>query len=79
MGGAGLTRKVWEWLGADMVANVGNPVTTIQESAGWGRYRALLDDFAGKTIRLRFHVDADDTVQRAGLAIDDVSVTVFEP
>ena len=40
VGGAGRTRKVWEWLGADMIANVGNPATTIQEAAGWGRYRA---------------------------------------
>ena len=79
VGGAGRTRKLWEWLGADMIANVGNPVTTIQEAGGWGRYRALVNDFFGKTIRLRFHLDSDTTVQRAGLAIDDVSVTAFEP
>ena len=70
---------MWEWLGADMVANVGNPVITIQEAGGWGRYRALVDDFFGRTIRVRFHLDSDTTVQRAGLAIDDVSVTAFEP
>ena len=79
VGGAGRTRKLWEWLGADMVANIGNPTTTIQESGGWGRYRTLVNDFFGKTIRLRFHLDTDTTVQRGGLAIDDVSVTAFEP
>jgi subtilisin-like proprotein convertase family protein len=78
VGGAGRTRKVWEWLGADMVASIGNPVITVQEAAGWGRYRALLNDFFGKRIRLRFHLDTDNSVQRAGLAIDDVSVTAFE-
>ena len=77
VGGAGLTRKVWEWLGPDMILTVGNPSTTIQEAAGWGRYRAAIDDFAGKTIRLRFHLETDSSVQRAGLAIDDVSVSFF--
>jgi len=77
-GGAGRTRKLWEWLGADMVANIGNPVITLQEAAGWGRYRALVNDFFGKRIRLRFHLQTDNSVQRAGLAIDDVSVTAFE-
>ena len=78
IGGAGRTRKLWEWLGADMVANIGNPVITLQEAAGWGRYRALVNDFFGKRIRLRFHLQTDTSVQRAGLAIDDVSVTAFE-
>jgi hypothetical protein len=69
---------LWEWLGADMTVSVGNPANTIQASAGWGRYRAVIDDFFGKTIRLRFHLDSDVTVQLSGLAIDDVSVTAFE-
>ena len=79
VGGTGRTRTLWEWLGATMTAAVGNPVTTIQEAGGWGRYRALVNDFFGKTIRLRFHLESDTTVQHAGLAIDDVSVTAFEP
>ena len=33
---------------------------------GWGRHRADISDYAGKTIRLRFHLDSDATVQRAG-------------
>lgn len=79
VGGDGRTRRLWEWLGADMIASIGNPVTAIQEASGWGRYRAVVDDFLGRTIRLRFHLQTDATVQRAGLAIDDVSVTAFEP
>lgn len=79
VGGAGRTRKLWEWYGADMVQNIGNPVITIQEAAGWGRYRARVDDFFGSRIRLRIHLDTDNSVQRGGLAIDDVSVTVFDP
>ncbi|NJL29562.1 MAG: hypothetical protein HC897_17580, partial [Thermoanaerobaculia bacterium] len=33
------------------------------------------DSLAGLNTELRFHVDSDTTVQFAGLAIDDVSVT----
>jgi hypothetical protein len=58
------------------VANVGNPVTTIQEAGGWEGTRLSMT--FGKRIRLRFHLE-HTTVQRAGLAIDDVSVTAFEP
>ena len=77
-GGAGRTRKVWEWLGADMIANIGNPTVAVQVAAGWGRYRALVNDFFGKKVRLRFHLETDTSVNRGGLAIDDVSVTAFE-
>jgi len=43
-------------------------------AAGWGRHRADISDYAGRTIRLRFHLDSDDTVQRSGVAIDDIRV-----
>lgn len=75
VGGAGATRKVFEWLDATMTDTVGSPAVTIQESAGWGLFNADISDFAGKTIRVRFHVDTDTTVQLAGVAIDDVSVS----
>ena len=73
VGGAN-PRKLWEWLGATMGTTVGNPATTIQESAGWGICTADISDYAGKNIEVRFHFDSDSTVQMAGWAIDDVSV-----
>jgi hypothetical protein len=76
-GGTGVIRKVWEWLGPTMETPVGGQPTLINESAGWGRYRALIDGFAGKTIRLRFHLDGGRHRHLTGLAIDDVSVRVF--
>lgn len=79
VGGAAGTRRVWEWLGPDMIANIGNPTVPIQVAAGWGRYRVLVNDFFGTRIRLRFHLQSDTSVHRSGLAIDDVSVTAFEP
>ena len=58
-----------------MVATIGNPPgLTVPIVAGWGAHRADISAYAGKTIRLRFHLDSDGTVQRAGLAIDDVRV-----
>jgi hypothetical protein len=57
-----------------MVANLGNPLAQLALSAGWGRHRADVSDYAGKTIRLRFHLEADENVQRSGVAIDDVRV-----
>ncbi|MFN8346834.1 MAG: proprotein convertase P-domain-containing protein [Spirosomataceae bacterium] len=65
---------VWLWLDADMVDNVGNPIVAIQEAAGWGIHIADISEFSGKTVEILFHLDSDNTVQRGGLAIDDVSV-----
>ena len=67
-------RRLFTWTGADMVATVGNPAVTVPIAAGWGAHRADISAYAGKTIRLRFHLDSDASVQRAGLAIDDVRV-----
>ena len=58
-----------------MTNTVGNPATTIQESSGWSQMTRRVDSLAGLNSELRFHVDSDTTVQFAGLAIDDVSVT----
>jgi subtilisin-like proprotein convertase family protein len=76
VGGGGASRKVWEWMGATQNATIGNPPIAVPEAAGWGLHQAIISDFAGKTIRVRFHLDSDTTVQLGGLAIDDVSVTV---
>ncbi|MFZ2487499.1 MAG: proprotein convertase P-domain-containing protein, partial [Anaerolineae bacterium] len=73
-GGANPT-KLWEWLDATMTNSVGNPSTTINESAGWGEWSADISSYAGQSIEALFHLDSDSSVQFAGLAIDDVSVT----
>ena len=72
-GGAN-ARPLFNAIGADMNASHGSPSVTLPLSAGWGRHRGDISDYAGKTIRLRFHLDSDTTVQRRGVAIDDVRV-----
>ena len=67
--------RLWEWLGATMTDTVGNPGVTVQEAGGWGIYRADISAFSGLNVELVFHLDSDTTVQLAGLAIDDVTVT----
>ena len=67
--------RLFDWLGATMNNTVGNPAVTINESAGWANYTGRADALAGLNAELRFHLDSDTTVQLAGLAIDDVSVT----
>lgn len=74
VGNAANSAKVWEWEGPTMTNAVGNPVQTIQSSAGWGIYSADISAFAGKNIEIRFHLDSDSTVQFPGVAIDDVEV-----
>lgn len=76
-GGGGSSAKAFQWLDDTMTNTVGNPAVTIAQSAGWGRHRVRIDDFAGKIIQLRFHLDTDSTVELQGVAIDDVSVTAF--
>jgi uncharacterized repeat protein (TIGR01451 family) len=73
-GGANPTR-VFEWLDATMNNTVGSPTTTIAESAGWGIFRRDVSAYAGLATEVNFHLDSDTTVQLAGVAIDDVSVT----
>ncbi len=75
VGGGGTTRKVFEWLDATMTDAPGNPVTNIGASSGWSLLHADITDFAGKIIRVRFHLDSDTTINFAGMAVDDVSVS----
>ncbi|MEW6129834.1 MAG: HYR domain-containing protein [Acidobacteriota bacterium] len=67
--------RLYNWLDATMNNTIGNPATTIAESAGWGNYSGDISALAGLNIEIVFHLDTDTTVQLAGVAIDDVSVT----
>jgi hypothetical protein len=77
--GGASPRRLWEWLDGTMTNPVGNPSITIQESAGWGTFTHDISDYLGQTAELRFHLDTDSSVNFAGLAIDDVTVTACEP
>jgi alpha-tubulin suppressor-like RCC1 family protein/subtilisin-like proprotein convertase family protein len=78
VGGSNLARVVWRWLGSAMRdTGVGFNSTTIEEAAGWGVHRALISDFAGKMVRVRFHLDRNSGDDFAGLAIDDVSIASY--
>ncbi|HEY8208410.1 MAG TPA: pre-peptidase C-terminal domain-containing protein, partial [Myxococcaceae bacterium] len=66
--------RLWEYRDGDMIDTVGNPVVTVQMSAGWGTTTADVSAYVGRTVRLVFHLDSNTSVNRAGLAIDDVSV-----
>ena len=77
-GGAN-ARPLWTWADGTMTAALGSPVVIVPTAAGWGEHRADISDYAGKTIRLRFHLDSDATIHHAGLAIDDVRVLVPTP
>ncbi len=78
VGGDNATQIAWRWLGPDMRdEEVGADSITIDEAAGWGLHRVLISDFAGKTIRLRFHLESSGATPLAGLAIDDVSVRSY--
>jgi uncharacterized repeat protein (TIGR01451 family)/fimbrial isopeptide formation D2 family protein len=68
--------RLFEWLDATMTSGVGAaPVVNIGESAGWGLFSRRADSLAGLNTELRFHLDSDNSVNLAGLAIDDVTVT----
>jgi bacillopeptidase F (M6 metalloprotease family) len=77
--GGASPRRLWEWLDATMTSTVGNPSTVVQESAGWGTFSHDISDYLGQNVELRFHVDTDTSVQLAGLAVDDITVTACEP
>ncbi len=70
---------VFEWEDATMTDTIGNPSTTINESAGWGQRLARVDALAGSNMELAFRLASDSSVQFAGVAIDDVSVTACRP
>lgn len=67
--------KVFEFYDATMTNAPGNPAVNVPESAGWGVFTADITRFVNKIIEVRFHVDSDTTVNFAGVAIDDVTVT----
>lgn len=75
----GNPRGLFTWLGPTMAGFFGNPVVNGNRPAvgGWALHEADISEYAGKTIRLRFHLDSDESAQFAGLAIDDVRV--FQP
>lgn len=79
VGGANPTR-LWEWLGPTMSNQVvGSPTVTIPQGAGWGEYWADISGYAGQSIEARFNLSSDSTVNFAGLAIDDVTITACQP
>ncbi len=73
-GGANPTR-LWTWLDATMTSAAGNPAVTVQQSAGWSERWADISSYAGQSIEALFHLDSDTSVNLAGLAIDDFSIT----
>lgn len=80
LAGGGSPQRVWEWLGPTMSNfTVGSPTVTVPQSAGWGTYTADISGFAGQNIELRFNLSSDSTLNFAGLAIDDVTVTACQP
>jgi uncharacterized repeat protein (TIGR01451 family) len=78
VGGANPVR-LFEWVDATMNNTVGNPAATIAESAGWSQNLRQVDSLAGTNAELLFRLTSDTTVQLAGAAIDDVSVTACRP
>src|SRR5690606_3234291 len=70
--------RLYEWLDPTPISasgGTGNPQVNIGGSYGWGVISRRADSLAGLNAELRFHLDSDTTVQFAGAAIDDVSVT----
>ncbi len=56
-------RRVWEWTGNTMTRTVGNPGVLVNMSAGWAQMTADISSFAGTQVEVRFHLEADNTVQ----------------
>jgi len=67
--------RLFDWLDATMTDAVGNPTVNVPATAGWGLVTQRADSLAGLNTELHFHLDSDNTVNFAGLAIDDVTVT----
>lgn len=68
-------KRVWEHTGPTMTRTVGSPTVNINTAGGWAIWQVDITEFAGKTVQLIFHLDEDNTVPLAGMAIDDVKVT----
>lgn len=75
LAGSASPRTLFAWSDGAMSSSVGISSTLVPSSAGWGLHRVDISEYAGKTIRLRFHLDSDPAANYAGLAIDDVRVT----
>jgi len=67
--------RLFDWLDATMTDVPGNPAVNIGASAGWGIFSRRADSLAGLNTEVKFHLDSDNTVNFAGLAVDDVTVT----
>lgn len=67
--------RLFEWLDGSMIDSVGNPTVNVPTSAGWGLYSKRIDSLAGTNAEVRFRLESDDSVNFAGMAIDDVTVT----
>ena len=52
---------------------------SIEIAAGWARRRATLTGVAGQTLGLRWRMDSDSSITRAGVAVDDVTVSACVP
>lgn len=72
--GGGRPTRIFEFLDPTMQDSVGNPSSDVQESAGWGIRRQDISAYAGASVELLFHQDADAALEFSGFAIDDVSV-----
>ena len=48
--------------GPTMTGSVGIPAVAIISAAGWAWWEADISEFGGKTVRLVFHLDQDDSV-----------------
>ncbi len=79
VGGSGLTKEIFRWYGATMAVTAGNPTVNVPLSAGWGLYHASISEFAGKTIKFKTQLVSDNTTNFAGVAIDDVKVSLLCP
>lgn len=71
--------RLFEHHDATMTDGPGNPTVNIGASSGWSVHSRRADSLAGLLTEARFHVDSDNTVVFAGMAIDDVTVTACEP
>jgi subtilisin-like proprotein convertase family protein len=70
-------RNLFTWLGPNPY--VSRNLLEMKYGTGWNVQRADISAYAGKTIRLRFHLDSDRDTNLAGLAIDDVRVVELKP
>jgi subtilisin-like proprotein convertase family protein len=77
--GGGSPQRIWEWRDAMLRTTVGSPSVTTQPSDGWRIRRADISSFAGQQVELRFNLFSDSSVNFAGIAVDDVTITACAP